>query len=175
MARGKKTGGKVKGSRNKATIERERQIRAQIAAQMQEEARAKLVAANGNMEKVAAEAAVKVADLAAQGQKPMFELASDFVQLFASMAAHYQRWPPHLGKNPNENEEKCREWAILAFNGAKELTGYQRPKLSAAVVGAVVTNKIEVSGGLPDELDGNLNPASSLELKAEPPKDEEAA
>lgn len=155
-------GGRTKGTKNKATIERERE--AQLATE-----REKLL-----QEARAAGVKAEVVQAAASGRKLMKEIAFDFAQMFAGLAAFYQPYPAwHAGPdgkpendNPNFNEQKFKEYATLAKDTALGAAAYESPRLSAVMVGAAVVNEIEIVGGLPDAEDGGLNPEKTIEGEA---------
>lgn len=118
-----------KGSKNKATIERE------------------LMAAR----EIEAEAAARV-----RGQTPIKKLGKevleDFTNLYAGMAAYYQPYPASSGRtNPNADEKKFREYSMLAVQTAAALAPFQSPRLSAVAVGAAIVSKVEVVGGMPND------------------------
>ena len=104
MARGRKTGGRRRGTPNKATIER-----ALIAART-------------------------VADTRAEGKKLAKEVLQEFMELFAGMAAYYQPTPAHLPPNPNENEPQFLRYAGLAVECAKAVAPFQSPTFKAIAV-----------------------------------------
>lgn len=150
---GERRGGKQLGSKNKATIERERE--AQLAVE-----RERLL-----LEARAAEGDRALRGAVAQGRKLMKELGFDLTQLAAGLAAFYQPHPqwqqdPASGKlvnaNPNFDEPKFRYYLEMAMQGARDFASYESPKLSAMLVGSAVVNEIEVVGGLPDDQDGGL-------------------
>ena len=153
--------GKKKGSKNKTTLEREAMARAQIAAEIK--ANNKRTAKNLTATGIATpEAAKLIVDTIPE--KLMKDIAFDFARLFAGMAAIYQPYPEWIrgrnGKlknaNPNFDEAKFKEYAVLAKDTALGAASYQSPKLSAMMIGADVINTITVEGGLPDEQDGGL-------------------
>jgi hypothetical protein len=144
---GKGIGGRPRGSKNKHVIEREKKIADGLRAlEILEEARAR-----GAIDEI--EAAKQ------QGRKLMKEIAFDFARLFAGLAAFYQPFPgwkqDENGKvvnaNPNFNEQKFKEYAVLARDTAIAAAPFESPKFSAVMVGATVVNKVEVSGGMPDD------------------------
>jgi hypothetical protein len=142
---GERRGGRQPGSKNKATIERERM------AQLEAEKAALLAAAEkGKSEVLAAQAS---------GKKLMKDIGFELAQLFTAMAAYHQPHP--TGGNPNANEEKFLEYAKLAAQTAAQFAGYESPKLSAVMVGAAVVNHVKVEGGMPDDF------AQPLDLPAE--------
>lgn len=107
-APGERRGGRGKGTRNKATLERER-IAAEIAART-------------------------VADARATGKKLAKDVLEEFMLLFAGMAASYQPWPVGLGKNPGENVGQFEKWARLACEQAAKLAPFQSPTFRAVMV-----------------------------------------
>jgi len=146
MARGRKTGGRQKGVRNKATIEREK--RAQIERERLE-AIAKLEAEGANA--VVAVGATREIKLAK-------DVLEDFMRLYAGMAAAVQPLPAGAVAPPGHKPDPVafREWADRAVETAKALVPYQSPRLSAVMVGQQIVNEIEIIGGLPDEQDGSF-------------------
>ena len=116
------------------------------------------------MDQVRAEAA-KDGLLAAQaqGKKLAKNVLSDFMELFAGMAAFYQPVPAgqpvEAGRQPDEN--KFKEYAALAVDSAKALAPFQSPRFSAMMIGATVVSKIVVEGGMPSDFDVS-NPAPAL-------------
>lgn len=159
MTYGRKTGGKVKGSKNKATLEREAQVRLE---------RERLA----EIERLEKESGVSAQGAAAAtaGKKLMKEIAFDFAAAFAGIAAFHQPWKTwheeiqrdgtkkKVNDNPHYNEAKFKEYGILAANLSIAAAPYQSPRLSAVMVGAAVVTEIEITGGLPDAEDGGLNP-----------------
>lgn len=111
MAKGKKTGGRVRGVPNKATAER-----ALIAAQQH-------------------------ADSVRAGKKLAKDVLDEFMHLTAGMAAVYQPLPPGVtvveqGREPNpEKFWKCVE---MVRDFAKELAKYQSPTFKAIAVHAPI-------------------------------------
>ena len=102
-----KTGGRVKGQPNKATVE-------------------KTIIA----ERIMSEATMS-------GKKLGKEVLDDFMGVFASMAAYYQPRPGPDGKltgNPVGNEDKFQQYARLAMQAAKDLAPFQSPTFRAVVV-----------------------------------------
>lgn len=106
MARGKKTGGRTKGTPNKASIEREALL-ARLAAEQQQK----------------------------PGRKLAREVLDDLMHLALGMAAKYQPLPdgvvPMAGQKPDEN--KFIEYATLAGSFAKDLAPYQSPRFKAVM------------------------------------------
>lgn len=161
---GPKTGGRKPGVKNRLTVEREAKARLD-----QERLR--------EVDRLRAEGAkAEVAAAQTAGVKLMKEIAFDFARLFAGLAAFYQPYPqwspqrdsagnPVIGKNgrpvminanPNFDEAKFREYAVLAKDTALGAASYESPKLSAVMVGSAVVNEIEIIGGLPDDQDGGF-------------------
>ena len=58
-----------------------------------------------------------------------------------------------VNDNPNYNEALFEKYAVLAKDTALGAAGYESPKLSAVMVGAAVVNKVEITGGMPDEFE----------------------
>ncbi len=147
--KGERRGGRQKGTPNKATQERERQAQLEIEkADLIEKARG---------------AKSEVLDAQLAGKKLMKEIAYDFAQLFAGLAAFHQPYPGwhfEAGKlvndNPNFDESRFKEYAKLACDTALGAASYESPKLSAVMVGAAVVTEIKVIGGIPDDQDGGL-------------------
>lgn len=135
----KHPGGRPKGRKNQATLEREEAARVDLVRQ-------------DEIKRLKAEGAKQeIAIAAASGYKLAKEVLSDFMQLFAGMAASAQPWPPEMGKNPNEDPAKFKEYAVLAVTAAKDLAPFQSPRYSAMMIGASVVTKVEVKGGMPDD------------------------
>lgn len=91
--------------------------------------------------------------------KLMKDIAFDFARLFARLAAHYQPWPSWVdgpnGKpvnaNPDFDEDKFKEYAVLAKDTAIAAAAYQSPRLAAAVVATTMVTRVVVEGGMPDD------------------------
>ena len=157
MARGKKTGGKRKGSKNKTTIERERlaalAIEERIRREQQETA-----------DKMEMEGVKTIDDArqiaAAQGPKLLKDIGAEFTRLFAGMAARHQ---PYEG-NPHADPKLFKEYAALALQGAKDFAQYESPKLSAVMVGGEMVTEIAITGGPSDDEDGGFQPAEAMEM-----------
>ncbi len=148
--KGERRGGRQKGTPNKATQERERQAQLEIQkAELIEKARG---------------AKSEVLDAQLAGKKLMKEIAFDFAQLFAGIAAFHQPYPgwhqdasgKWVNDNPNYDEDRFRDYAKLACDTALGAASYESPKLSAVMVGAAVVTEIKVNGGIPDDQDGGL-------------------
>jgi hypothetical protein len=149
--KGERRGGRKPGTKNKATIERERV--AMLAAE-----REKLL-----LEVRVALEKSEVAQDEVSGRKLMKEIGFDLAQQFAGLAAFYQpqwRVDPATGRtvnaNPNFDEAKFRQYAELAATTARDFAAYESPKLSAVMVGSPAVTKIQIIGGIPDDQDGNL-------------------
>lgn len=142
-----------KGAKNKKTIEREERERLRIE-------NAKLFS---EQEKIAAATGTVVAKVPIR--KLGKEVLDDLTQLFMGMAAFFQKWPAERGKNPNEDEAKFKEYAMLAMQAAGTLAPYQSPRLSAVAIGAAVVNKIEIDGGMPDDFAPPVPKGEVVEFK----------
>lgn len=143
---GERRGGRQKGSRNKAVIEREEQARLtreRIELEMQ---------ALGGKDPALTAALI-------EGKKLAKDVLSDFMELFAGMAAYYQPTPANLPQNANANRGMFEVYAFAAVDAAKALAPFQSPRFSAMMVGATVVNKIEVTGGMPDDFASGPAPA----------------
>jgi hypothetical protein len=148
--KGERRGGRGRGTKNKATLERERQ------AQLEVEKAALLAKAEA--------AGSEVLAAQAEGKKLMKQIAFDFAQLFAGIAAFHQPYPgwhqdasgKWVNDNPNYDEARFRDYGKLAVDTALGAASYESPKLSAVMVGAAVVTQIKVEGGIPDDQDGGL-------------------
>lgn len=143
MALGKKTGGRVKGSRNKAIIERE----------LKAERDAMAAAALEDPEVQQALAAIPAAE--GTGKRLGKQILDDFANVLAGMAAAYQPMPPGMENMPlppgrKPDPDKFLKYATLAIYSAEKVAQFQSPKLSAVMVGAAQAKRIRVEGGLPD-------------------------
>src|SRR5258708_9486706 len=98
----------MRGSKKRSTIEKERQ--------------AELIAER------------TVMDARASGEKRAKDVLEDFMNVFASMAAHHQPAPP--GHLPNQNEDKAEFYrnAEFAIDCAAKLASYQSPTFKAIMV-----------------------------------------
>lgn len=165
--KGVRIGGRSKGTKNRVTTEREAKARLELKEQIRrEQAGAADRLADAGVETLDGAKALA----AGQPEKLMKDIAFDFARMFAGLAAFYQPYPrwthdPATGAmkngNPNFNEAKFKEYAVLAKDTAIAAASYQSPKLSAVMIGADIINRIEVEGGLPDDLDGGLVDAPS--------------
>lgn len=109
----------MKGSRNKATIERET--------------------------KAAIEAQRAMAQSKTSGRKLGKDILDDFANVFASMAAHYQPTPAgSLRQNLNQDEEKFKEYAKLAIDAADKAADFFSPRFKAIAV-AIAPAQIELA------------------------------
>ncbi len=110
MAKGKRSGGRQRGTMNKTT--KERLERERIAKQAQDEV-----------------------DKARWAQTRLGkDVLEDFMKIFAGMAAQYQPLPRGMvavpeGREPNE--EKFLLWAKLACETARDLANFQSPRFKA--------------------------------------------
>ncbi len=165
MAPGRKTGGKIKGSKNKATLEREE------AARIERERVAEL-------ERTAAQGATELDKAMLQGKKLMKQIAFDFAEQFAGLAAYYQpvlAADGTLTGNPRFNEEKFKEYAVLARDTALGAAAYQSPKLAAVAVGVDANDPLrlkdlsleEIRQRIAEELE-KLGPILNLEAIRDP-------
>jgi hypothetical protein len=154
---GERRGGRAKGKKNRATIEREEQARLAMERLAEVE---RLRAQEMSVQESAAHTS---------GIKLAKNVLEDFMRLFAGMAARAQPLPPGVVPPPGyaPNPAEFEKWAFLAVDAAKALAPYQSPRLAAMMVGAAVVNEITVTGGLPDEEDGGLNHERTIE--GEPP------
>lgn len=146
---GKRPGaGRPKGAKSRKTIERER------VKQLERE----------RLEALEKLAATPVDKAVAVNRKLMKEIGFDLTQLAAGLAAFYQPHPSWhrdqsgklINANPNYDEGKFRYYMEQAMAGARDFSAYESPKLSAVLVGGAVSNEFTMTGGLPDEADGNL-------------------
>jgi hypothetical protein len=170
MAIGKKTGGRTKGTKNKATISKLE------AAQMERERLAEIERLTSTGTKEAA-AAVATAGMK-RGKDVLAELMGKYMQL----AALYQPWPNWnvrvdesgnaikdkngkpviVNANPNYDEARFDKYSGMAKEAAGLVAPFHDPRYSAMMVGATVVTKIEVVGGLPDDF---RPPAGPIDLK----------
>lgn len=105
--KGHRYGGRVKGTPNKATIER-----ALIAKRIMEEQGTK------------------------PGRKLAREVLDDFMHLFMGMAAIHQPLPQGVAAGPGQqpDEGKFLTFAGLAMTAAEKLAPYQSPRLKAVMI-----------------------------------------
>lgn len=137
MMRGKKTGGRSKGTPNKATIEKDR-IAAEIAART-------------------------VADAQVSGKKLAKEVLDEFMHLFAGMAAHHQPLPKgQINADPKRNPDRAEfdKYAMLAVDCARRLAPYQSPTFQAIAIDMTLRTPTEQLSD--DELTRIAAPASPL-------------
>jgi hypothetical protein len=159
--KGTRPAGRRKGSKNKATLEREARAAADLAKVAE-------------LERLAAGAKDDVQRAAITGQRLMKDIAFDFASLFAGLAAYYQPWPDWVrdengalrNANPNFNEAKFKEYGVLAKDTAIAAAAYQSPRYSAMVVGASVVTKVVIEGGMADDFTAPAPKGEILELKA---------
>lgn len=123
--------GRKFGIPNKATIERREQARIDV-------------------ENAAAGTSGDVAEAATVPRKKLAkDILEEFMYLFAGMATFYKMASPSEAPNPNADERKFRDYAMLATQTARDLAPFQSPKLSAVAVGQVRKMVVVVKGGLP--------------------------
>lgn len=144
---GERRGGRQKGTRNRTTLEREREA--------QQEA---------DRIKALEDAAGGVEGAKTGTRKLGKQILDEFANVLAGAAAYYQ--PRADGSNTNADETKFFRYSELAIYAAEKVAQYQSPKLSAVLVGQTQVRQIKVIGGLPDGFDA-LNEA--------PPAGEHAA
>jgi predicted NBD/HSP70 family sugar kinase len=156
---GERRGGRKKGVKNKATLERQARAAADLAK-------------IAELERLAEGAKDEVQRAAIAGKKLMKDIAFDFAALFASMAAYYQPQPVivngrvvSLEGNPNADEAKFDRYSVLAAQTSIQAAKYQSPSFSAMVVGASVTTKVVVEGGMPNDFDPPAPRGEILDLK----------
>lgn len=118
---GERRGGRQRGTPNKATRER-----AILAEQILTEQRKR-------------------------GKKLAREVLSDFMELFAGMAAAYQPIAPGMENSPlpagrRPDEERFLIYAKLAVDTAKELAAYESPKLKAVGISQTPLAPLERPG-----------------------------
>lgn len=163
--KGVRPGGRARGTRNKATIEREKA--AQLAAdraRLKEEAD-KTGGAAGEL--MAAQA---------EGRKLMKDIGFTLTQLAMGLVAYYQPYatwvqavdargapmfdktgrPVLVNANPNFDEARFDKYFSFAMQGARDFASYESPKLAAVILAQDLVGEITVVGGLPDDEDGGL-------------------
>lgn len=145
--RGKVPGsGKKRGSKNKTTIERERQLAADvIKREAQNRAAAGLTELNPDE-------VAKIVSADRDGRAPLKlgkVILSEFANSLAGMAAYYQ--PDPMGRNRNANPALFKTYAELALYAADKAAPFESPRLSAVAIGATAITKVEVVGGMPDD------------------------
>jgi len=140
-AKARNRGGRPPGAKNKSTLERERR------EQLERERLALLDGAKADQ----AEQALVAAQ--ARGVKLAKDVIQDFMRLFAGMAATYQPLPPGQEIPPGKivDEGKFEKYAALAVDAAARLAPFESPRYSAVLVGSSVVNRVEVTGGMPDD------------------------
>ena len=113
MAQGRKTGGRQKGTPNKATVERRL---------------------------LAAEVAARRTDMAAKhGRKLGVDKMEEYGDIFEGAAAYFRPTTQSeiaagRPRNPNGDWNEFGIWMDRAFEARKEVTKYQTPKLNAVAV-----------------------------------------
>jgi hypothetical protein len=125
--------GRKRGTRNKATIERER-IAAEIAART-------------------------VMDARTAGRKLAKEVMQDFLPIMAGMAAYYQpTFPGMSAHNPNSNDKEFQRWFELMLDLADKLAPYESPTFKAIAVNLAPTMPVMPALPDPKAIDGNVVP-----------------
>lgn len=131
--------GRKRGGANKATIERE-----------------------ALAQRILAEQAGK------PGKKLGKEVLDDFMQLFTGLAAFHQPLPPGQLAGPNQapDEEKFKTYAKFAIECAKELAGYQSPRLKAVLLSQEVVpgGPAQQAGGTVMGMPSVLSPQQAYKL-----------
>lgn len=158
---GKVLNGRRKGSKNKATLEREF---------LAEQAKSKALL--DELNKMRADDAAKlVAAARAANTKLPKDILNDFANVLAGAAAYYQPTPG----NANANEKKFLAYTELALYAADKAAPYFSPRLAAVMIGQAQTRKIVIEGGLPSP--DALPPPQTIEAQAlpQPVTDEPAA
>ena len=137
----KRKAGRPAGAKNKTTIERERTIQL---------ARERLAALDAARADAASQEMVRTQTAGVKLAKDVLE---EFMRLFASMAARHQPLPPGMAIPPGRepDDAKFEKYAGMAVEAASRLAPFQSPRFSAVMVGATTINKVEVTGGMPDD------------------------
>ena len=145
--------GRRRGSKNKTTIERERQ------ADLTRERLAMLDKAPG--------AEQQVVEAQTRGVKLAKDVLRDLMQLFMGLTAIHQPVPKGQeeaarleGRDPDP--EKFRYFAQLTRDTARDLAPFESPRFSAVMVGATTINKVEVTGGMPEDFHAPPDAAQTL-------------
>lgn len=113
VSKGQRFGGRAKGQRNKATVEREERARLAEEARQLEIAGERARAAKTKLAK---------------------EVLEEFMFLFAGMAAHHQPTAPGMRENPNADDAKFERYSEFVYDFASELAKYQSPTFKAIAV-----------------------------------------
>lgn len=137
------------GAKNKTTLEREAMARNEIE----------------NQKRLAAASIADKTLAAVPAKKLGKEVLDDLMNLYMGLVAYYQPWPPSKGANPKEDLGKFNYYAERASDVAAALAPFQSPKLSAVAIGAAIVNKVEVSGGMPDDWAPPTRPGEVVEFK----------
>jgi hypothetical protein len=151
--KGVRLGGRQKGARNKAIIEREERERLIRTA----------AAAATLTQQVTDEVALRKGTPDSKRAKLVLE---NFMELFAQMAARAQPLPEGMAVPQGRMPDPVAfdKYSKLAVDTAGVLAPFQDPRYSAVMVGQTQVTKVTVSGGMPDEFSG---PGSEyIELKA---------
>jgi hypothetical protein len=162
VAKGRRPGGRKKGTKNKARVARERKAAQEIAElELIETARKAMLAAEVE---------------AATGKPPITgkEALIQLVSVYMGLTAFYQptaplRYDPALKRmvsaNPNYDEAMFRHYSAMAKEAATALTPFQHPRYSAMMVGASVVTKVKVEGGMKDDFVPPVPDGVVLDLK----------
>lgn len=117
--------GPAKGSKQKRTIAREKELAAEAERSRQIE--------EANAERAAAE----IKDAIAKKTRLGKEILSEFANVLAGMAAFYQPAAPgQEATKPNGDEKKFKEYAELAIYASKEVAKYESYQFRAVQVAA---------------------------------------
>jgi hypothetical protein len=73
----------------------------------------------------------QIADARKRHEKLAKELLSQFMHKFAELAAKFQPTLANGKRNPRWDEDKYKEWALMAVDVAKALAPYQSPTFKA--------------------------------------------
>lgn len=143
--------GRPPGAKNQKTLERERK------AELEKRRLALLDGAT------AGEQALVKAETT--GVKLGKDVLREFMQVFAGLAAVAQPLPPGMQAQPGMTPDPAtfEKWATLAVDTAAKLAPFESPKFSAVMIGATTINRVEVTGGMPDDFAAPLGvPAGQL-------------
>ncbi len=120
-APGERRGGRAKGTRNKATVERLK--REEIREQIEREIAATTKASTE------------------QSQRRAKDRMEEFLPLLAGYAAYFQpTYPGMPQQNPNGNETAFKSWFGMFLDVAKALAPYQSPTFKATAVTVSMPN-----------------------------------
>ena len=170
VAKGRRPGGRKKGTKNKARVERERKA-AQAIAEVE-------LIENARKEMLAAEVEAATGKPPITGKEALIQLVS----VYMGLTAFYQPTAPlrydaekkrMVSANPNYDEAMFRHYSAMAKEAATALTPFQHPRYSAMMIGASVVTKVEITGGLPDDFapssSGPISPGTII--SAEDPEE----